>query len=223
MQRVPEPELMDDPAQALAYARADFSEPHNQFVTLFIDKFGAGVKGTVLDLGCGPGDICRRLVAALPGCRVHGVDASRSMLELARADTEAQGLSDRIEFQLGYLPDTKLPRNDYDAVISNSLLHHLRDPDALWYSMQRFARPGAPVFVMDLLRPDSRAAAARLVDEYAANEPDVLQHDFLNSLLAAYRPEEVLLQLERSGLRQLRVETASDRHFIVYGYLEPIS
>ena len=45
---------MNDPEQALAYARADFEEPHNQLVELFRNKFPQEeVDGYVLDLGCG--------------------------------------------------------------------------------------------------------------------------------------------------------------------------
>jgi 2-polyprenyl-3-methyl-5-hydroxy-6-metoxy-1,4-benzoquinol methylase len=219
VQRIPEPELMDDPAQALAYASADFSEPHDRFVALFMERFGTALGGTVLDLGCGPGDICRRLARALPDCEIHGIDASPAMLDLAIADTKHHALSGRIGYHLGYLPDTQLPRRHYDAVISNSLLHHLKDPAGLWQSVQQFARPGAPVFVMDLRRPASRAAASQLVDKYACGEPELLQRDFYNSLLAAYRPQEVRLQLEQSGLAELHIETVSDRHFIVFGYL----
>ncbi len=47
----------------------------------------------------------------------------------------------------------------------------------------------------------------------------MLQKDFLNSLLAAYRPDEVRKQLAQQGLGQLRIEVVSDRHFIVYGLL----
>ncbi len=219
MQRIPEPELMDDPAQALAYARADFSEPHDRFVTLFIERFGTVTGARVLDLGCGPGDICRRFAAALPGCGVHGIDASRAMLDLARADTEAQALSGRIEFHLGHLPDAQLPHSGYQVVISNSLLHHLEQPLTLWQSVRKFAGPKAAVFVMDLMRPDSRKTAARLVEQYAGEEPELLRRDFFNSLLAAYRPHEVRRQLEQSGLAHLQIETVSDRHFIVFGYL----
>ena len=199
--------------------RADFSQPHDLFVTLFVERFGTDLNGTMLDLGCGPGDICRRLARALPGSRIHGIDASRAMLELARADTEQHGLSGRIYYHLGYLPDTQLPQQRYDAVISNSLLHHLKQPAALWQTVQAFARPGAAVLVMDLMRPTSRLAASQLVEEYAGGEPQLLQRDFFNSLLAAYRPAEVKLQLEQSGLGSLQIETVSDRHFIVFGSL----
>ncbi len=220
MERIPEAELMDEPEQALAYARADFSEPHDQFVALFRERFANTLPGNnVLDLGCGPGDICRRFARAYPDCRVHGIDASEAMLTLARAETKAQALDSRIEYFLGYLPGARLPRPHYDILMSNSLLHHLRDPATLWQSILDYSRPRSIVFVMDLLRPDDRAKAARLRETYAANEPEVLQKDFFNSLLAAYRPEEVSLQLGLRGIERLRVEVVSDRHFIVFGRL----
>jgi SAM-dependent methyltransferase len=149
MQRIPEPELMDDPAQALAYARADFTEPHNHFVDLLREH-----------------------------CRV---------------------------------PD------GYNLVFSNSLLHHLADPAVLWDTLRQAARPGAPLFVMDLRRPDSAEDALRLVEHYAGDEPDVLRHDFHQSLLAAYTPDEVAVHLAAADLQSLQVEVVGDRHLIVHG------
>ncbi len=219
MDRIPEPEIMDDPAQALAYARADFSAPHNHFVDLFRERFGDRLAGTILDLGCGPGDICRRLAAAFPQCHIHGIDASTAMLELARADTAAQSPDKDIEYFQGYLPAVQLPLPHYDILTSNSLLHHLHDPATLWQSIVAYARPGSIVFVMDLLRPKSRAQAESLLLQYAGNEPEVLQKDFFNSLLAAYRPDEVSAQLQQQGLGQLRIQVVSDRHFTVSGRL----
>lgn len=220
MDRIPEPELMDDPAQALAYARADFEQPHSQFVAEFRARFpdwnGAGC---VLDLGCGPGDICRRFAQAFPEATVHGVDAATAMLHVGREDLRAAGLERRIELFKGYLPGALLPREHYDAVISNSLLHHLHDPLALWQSILRHAAPGAPVFVMDLRRPASREDAASLVDTYAAGEPEVLRTDFHNSLLAAYRVDEIEAQLLAAGIDWLRVAALGDRHVIAHGRL----
>jgi len=219
MERIPEPELMDDPAQALAYARADFSEPHNHFINLIIQRFGASLCGTVLDLGCGPGDICRRFARRFPDCQIHAVDASATMLDLARTDTRGQSLEGRIAYFPGYLPGAPLPLKHYDILMSNSLLHHLENPASLWKSITDYGHSGSMVFVMDLLRPENRDQAGRLLREYAGNEPEVLQKDFLNSLLAAYRPDEVRKQLAQQGLNQLRIEVVSDRHFIVCGLL----
>jgi hypothetical protein len=70
-----------------------------------------------------------------------------------------------------------------------------------------------------LRRPDTREQASRLVSEYARTEPEVLRHDFFNSLLAAYRPEEIAAQLTRAKLTYLQVEAVGDRHVVVYGHL----
>ena len=51
-QRIPEPQLMDDEAQAEAYATTDFSEPHQAFVTHFTERFPDFSGGEVMDLGC---------------------------------------------------------------------------------------------------------------------------------------------------------------------------
>lgn len=217
MQRVPEPELMDDPQQALAYARADFSEPHDRFVELYRSHCGDPGDATVLDLGCGPGDICRRFAQAFSDCRIHAVDASAPMLELGRSDTRAANLERRITFIQAYLPAAALPAAPYDVIMSNSLLHHLAEPHSLWRCIRRFGRPGTRVFVMDLLRPDSASAARQLVEAYAGDEPEVLKRDFHHSLLAAYTAAEVEQQLRDENFGALRVAAVGDRHLIVWG------
>ncbi len=218
MQREPEPELMDDAAQAAAYAHADFDEAHSRFIQLFREAFpGADVSGTVLDLGCGPADISLRFAHAYPRCVVHGVDGAQAMLAHGRARLQQEGFERRVRLIHGYLPGASLALNVYDAVISNSLLHHLRDPLVLWRTINQYAKTDAPIFVMDLLRPASRAAAQALVDAYAADEPAILRHDFLHSLLAAYRPDEVAVQLHAAGLDGLQIKQVSDCHLLVYG------
>jgi len=220
VERQPEPELMDGEAQARAYAEADFTEPHNHFIDRFRSTFpDRPITGTILDLGCGPADITLRFAHAFPECRLEGVDGAPAMLARGNAAVRRAGLEERVRLRQGYLPGATLPQDHYDAVISNSLLHHLADPAVLWESIRNHARPGAAIFVMDLRRPTSRAAAQRLVARYAAEEPEILRHDFFHSLLAAYRPEEVATQLAAAGLERLTVETLSDRHLTVHGTL----
>lgn len=219
MQRIPEPELMDDEAQARAYAEADFEEPNSRFAELYAEFVGPLRPGAaVLDLGCGPGDITLRIAAAHPEIEIHGLDGSAAMLAFGHAALAARPeLATRVSFIEGLVPDAVLPRARYEAVLSNSLLHHLHQPETLWRMVRDRARPGAPVLVMDLMRPADEAAARALVDEYAAGEPEVLRRDFYNSLLAAFEPEEVRRQLELAGLGGLEVVPVSDRHLLVRG------
>jgi ubiquinone/menaquinone biosynthesis C-methylase UbiE len=220
MDRIPEPELMNDPEQALAYAWADFEEPHNHFVELFRNKFPQEkVDGYVLDLGCGTADVTIRFARAYPKCVIHGIDGAENMLKHGREAIADHGLGSRITLYCGCLPEAEPPRSSYDIIVSNSLLHHLDDPMVLWNSIRSYAAQKAIVFLMDLFRPASRHQANRLVEQYASNEPPVLKEDFFNSLCASYRVEEVDKQLKRANLRNLSTEIASDRHLIVYGRL----
>ncbi|MDH4166026.1 MAG: class I SAM-dependent methyltransferase [Gammaproteobacteria bacterium] len=220
MQRIPEPELMDEAEQARAYAMADFAEPNARFVSYFETEFPDLQAGAVLDLGCGPGDIVLRLATRRAGLTVHGIDGSAAMLRFASESLhEAPELGGRVQFIEGLLPGAMLPLPGYDAVVSNSLLHHLHDPGVFWRAVREAGLPGAAVLVMDLFRPQSRAAAQAIVDQYAATEPDVLRQDFLASLCAAFEPGEVRAQLREHGLDGLSVRTVSDRHLLISGRL----
>ena len=219
--RIPEPELMDSPEQARAYAAADFSAPHDAFVACFQERFPAFSAGKAVDLGCGTADITARFARALPEVTVHGVDKRAAMLDLGVEYVREAGLADRITLQLARLPleqPSLALGGPYDAVISNSLLHHLADPAVLWQTARAVAATGAPIFVMDLRRPPSTDAADALVTTYAADEHPLLREDFRASLCAAYTVDEVAAQLER-GYRELAVEALGDRHLLVWGHL----
>lgn len=221
MDRILEPLLMEDDEQARAYAEADFEEPNSLFVSLFGEFFGhRDLRDYVVDLGCGPGDIPVRFARAYPHCIVHGVDGSAAMIRYGKKIlAEAYDVRDRVKLILGVLPGAVLPRATYDVVISNSLLHHLSQPQVLWEAARHYAGPGAPAFIMDLKRPRSPREARELVETHSANEPEILKRDFYNSLLAAFEPDEIENQLKEAGLDHLSVKVVSDRHVVVVGYM----
>jgi SAM-dependent methyltransferase len=220
MKRVREEELMDVPLHAQAYAGADFSEPNTKFVAYFSAKFPAFSGRQIIDLGCGPADITRKFAARYPQASVVGTDGADAMLEIARKFLLRHGsLADRVDVRKWHIGREANPFGSkaFHAVVSNSLLHHMRDPLDLWRAIRACATPGAAVLVMDLIRPQSRREAEGIVEKYASNETDVLRGDFLNSLLAAYRPDEIMEQLSAINMKSLRVEAVSDRHLIVFG------
>jgi SAM-dependent methyltransferase len=216
-ERVLEPELMDDEEQARAYAGADFEEPHARIIELFDEEFPE-ISGNILDLGCGPGDVTLRFAKRFPETRIIGVDGSAAMIELAeRAKERKGGAAEGVTFIRGVIPGPDVPRKPYSLIISTSFLHHLRDPGLLWETVKEYASAGTMVFVADLFRPGSRAEARRLVELYASGEPEILKKDFYNSLLAAFSPGEVEVQLSKAGLTGFTVRPVSDRHMIISG------
>ena len=218
MQRIPEPELMDDPIQAAAHAAADFAEPHNMFVEKFREIFPeVRVIGKVLDLGCGPADVSIRFAKAYPDCLIDGVDGAKAMLQEGTRQLKRENLADRIRLIQGLIPDIKVPEKQYSVIISNSLLHHLHDPAVLWRCIKNYSQDRTIIFVMDLMRPQTTQVAEELVNTYSGAEPLILKQDFYNSLCAAFTPEEVQGQLSTAGLGQLNIKDISDRHLLVYG------
>lgn len=216
MQRQLEPELMEDDEQVVAYAQADFEIPHNQFIQRLKKFIGQDdFNGTALDLGCGTGDISRRFAETFPLSAVHAIDGSKAMINYATL-TLAEKLSKQIYFIHGRLPDALLPKTDYDIIFSNSLLHHLPDPQVLWQTIKDYSRPGTRIVIMDLLRPECLESAQIMVKTYAENEPDILQRDFYHSLLAAFSMAEINQQLAQAELA-LNLEQISDRHIFITG------
>ncbi len=218
MKRVLEPELMDDRAQALAYAQADFAEENQGFVDRFRDYFPDWTGGHVVDLGCGPGDIPIRFVRAYPTARVTAVDASRPMLDLAEKAIAEAGVANQITLCCERFQSLAVPEQA-DALVSNSLLHHVPNPLQFWFRLKQLAKPGACILVMDLLRPESPEAAQELVDQYATDEDPILKRDFYNSLLAAFTEDDVAAQLAEMNLSRLLIDVPDDRHWVVGGII----
>lgn len=218
LERLPEPELMDAAEQAAAYAAADFAAPH-QFLVDQIHRLLPGLPAVarVLDLGCGPADVTVRFARAFPGWRIDGVDGAAAMLAHGRARVAAVGLEARIALHQAVLPQDALPGAAYEVIVSNSLLHHLHDPQVLWRAVRAAAAPGAFVYVTDLRRPADEATLRRLVEAHSAPEPALLRRDFEASLRAAFTVAEVQRQLAAAGLAMLSVTALTDRHLAVAG------
>ena len=232
MQRSVEPELMDDPLQVQAYARADFGATDqalvDRLVELFGESLGDGPGPRLVDLGCGPGNISFRLAERFPQTSVLGLDGAAAMLEVAQQELAQRvlgcpGLADRLRFAQVLLGPETFPYGGFTAVVSNSLLHHLHDPQALWRHLRPLAAPGAAIYIKDLRRPATPEAALALQQLHLASAPAVLQRDYLASLHAAFEPAEVEAQLRLAGLpvgeHGLRVAALDDRYLEVWGRL----
>ena len=104
-----------DPDRYLAYA----DERGRPFVDL-LARVHAETPHTVVDLGCGPGNLTALLVDRWPGADVAGVDSSPEMIEAAR---EVEG----VRWEVGDLRDWARPdplalRAPVDVLVSNATL-----------------------------------------------------------------------------------------------------
>ncbi|MEJ2114598.1 MAG: class I SAM-dependent methyltransferase [Gammaproteobacteria bacterium] len=224
MQRVVEPELMNDPEQVLAYSKADFEASHQSIVEHFAQIFPNIFSDSrplhyILDLGCGSADVTVRFAHQFPSCKIDAVDGAEEMLKQAEMLIKRESLAERITLYHQRLPNCTFENKSYDVIISNSLLHHLHEPKHLWSVIKQLATTNTAIYVCDLFRPDTKLEANELVDQYANKEPEVLRKDFYNSLLAAFTPDEVRTQIDSEELDSLNIDIVSDRHMLIYGYI----
>lgn len=90
---------------------------------------------SVIDLGCGAGNVTRALKVRWPGARITGVDNSPEMLERARAeDPDMEWIEASIlEWR---------PAAPADVVFSNAALHWLDEHDKLFPRLMEYVAPG---------------------------------------------------------------------------------
>lgn len=211
LNRVLEPELMDSALEARDYDSMDHSEVNRLFVE---DLLAAGLPGDdILDLGTGTAQIPVLLCQQREGCRLMAVDLATHMLDLAVYNVEAAGLIEQI--QLEHVDAKQLPYEDglFDAVISNSIVHHIPDPYDVLLEASRVVRPGGRVFFRDLMRPSTSAEVEQLVIRYAGDENDHQRKMFDDSLRAALDLDEIQQLIAQLGWNPDDVTASSDRHW----------
>ena len=180
-----------------------------------------------VDLGCGPGNISERLALNWPLAEILGIDGSIEMLKQAR--NRAKNLNkDLGQNHLTYLhsnilfvaKDFSFSNKLADVVVSNSLLHHIHNPQDLWASIKNISRKGSVQFHRDLKRPQSSEEALFILNKYLPNGPQILKQDYLASLHASFTIEEIRNQLDIAGLSCLEVFEVNERYVEIVGILD---
>lgn len=141
---------MWDPDRYLEF-RDERARPFLDLLARLPDAAAAGVEaeaaggtnaagpGTVVDLGCGPGNLTRNLADRWPGARVVGVDSSNEMIERARA---AERPSSRpVEYVCADLREWQ-PAGPVDVVVSNAVLQWVPGHLDLLPQLVGYLRPG---------------------------------------------------------------------------------
>jgi len=81
-------------------------------------RLPAAAPETVVDLGCGSGELTASLVDRWPGAQVLGIDSSPEML----AEAARFARPGTLEFRLGAIEDWR-PQRPVDVLVSNAALH----------------------------------------------------------------------------------------------------
>ncbi len=225
--RTLEPEVMDTEEEARDYDAMDHGQVNARFCD---DLLATGAHlGRVLDVGTGtaliPVELCRRDA----GVELDAIDLASHMLALAERNVARAGLGRRIRLARMDAKSTPWAEGAFDAVMSNSIVHHIPEPRQVLAEVWRLVRRGGVLFVRDLARPDDAARVAELVSTYAPipdAAPEVRgMHErqrglFEASLRAALTADEVRGLVAPLGIPGDAVRSTSDRHWTL-AYVKP--
>ena len=218
--RLLEPEVMDTAEEAVDYNSMD----HSQVNQVFVDGFVTALRladephpdpWRIFDAGTGtaliPIEFMRRGIHAV----VTASDLAEEMLVVARKNVAAAAMDASIELVLRDCKNLPEPNGTYDAVMSNSIIHHIPEPRRVLHELWRVLKPGGIFFVRDLLRPADTRTLDHLVNTYAADANDHQRQMFRDSLHAALTVAEVRELIQELGLVSVSVQATSDRHWTI--------
>jgi len=126
------------PADREADKYSRVATPQREWSGAVLDRLALNGDETVVDAGCGSGNVTEDLLAKLPDGRVIGVDGSPSMVEEAAARL---GDDPRTTFICQDLASLKLDEQ-VDHVFSNATFHWIGDHDRLFRSLAAATKPG---------------------------------------------------------------------------------
>ncbi|PZM13663.1 ArsR/SmtB family transcription factor [Rhizobium tubonense] len=163
--------------------------PDEDVDSALIDLIGAKPVDAFLDLGTGTG----RMLQLLSGVyrRGLGVDASRDMLAVARANLDKANIT-TASVRHGDIFNLPLDAQDFDLITIHQVLHFLYQPELAIGEAARMLRPGGRLVIIDL---------APHALEYLRDEHAHLRLGFSHQMMGDW--------LEHAGLE---VEEVKDLH-----------
>ncbi len=213
MRRTPEPATLSPFDEAHEYHLMDHGEVNRRFVD---DLLQRPIGSRVIDLGCGPAAIAIELCRRDKDVEMIAVDAEVEMLEIAKREIDAAGLLDRIALHHADVCEMQFYSDEMaDAVISNSLIHHLDHPEQGLATARRLVKQGGRLFIRDLVRPANEREVESLVATYSGQESENAQQLLRQSLHAALTLEEIREMARGLGIRPDHVQMSSDRHWTI--------
>lgn len=142
-------------------------------------RIGHEAPATVVDLGCGPGNLTARLADRWPNATLTGVDSSAAMLDKAAEEHP------EIAWQQADIARWEPDGPPIDVLYSNAALHWLDDHERLFPRLRSFLAPGGVMAVQmpDSWRNPTHVVPAEILDD--GTWPESARSALLRDRLAA--------------------------------------
>ncbi len=192
-------------AERVLYTQSDIFERE-----VLSDVFAEGTERSMLDIGCGGGQMVIRLKQRYPHLRLWGIDLSEALIARARKRGEKMGGS--LQFEIANAQDLPFSDESFDVIFSMFSVKHWPDPLQGIGECWRVLKAGGELLLVDttsdatqdqVMSFIARAPFPKLLKKPAAT----LAYRRLvrpSSPVEAYRQSGTQLGIPHGAVRQLR-------------------
>ena len=169
--------------------------------------------GTILDLGTGPGYLPIEIAKKSPEIQITGIDLSRKLIQMARANASTAGLADRLNFQLGNAAALDFEDSFFDMVISTGMLHSIKEPVKVLQEIYRVLKAGREAWIFDPARVTSAVDRKKWKASLNLRERFFLQLFQLFGLhkpIKVYTREQAMALIEKTDFKNYRIDAQDD-------------
>ena len=176
----------------------------------------------IIDLGCGTGNLSRKILAAHPKASLTCIDLAEKMLAMARAKI---GKSRQVSFRQGDIRDFDYS-SKYDAIVSSMALHHVerKEKPHFYRKLHNALRRGGIFYAIDIFVSSSSHLQRLFLKQWKAYmKQQGLPAEKINEMMRRHRREDraVCLADELGIMRRagfVDVEVVLKHHnFALYG------
>ena len=120
--------------------------PYRELVQQVVAMLGNGKPLTsIVDVGCGTGNLFPHLIAAYPTATIVGVDGSTAMLAAAEQKIASHGTVMQIDLNRPF----PIVSGTFDAALCINVLYAVASPDETLHEIRRILRPGSPLILVN--------------------------------------------------------------------------
>lgn len=151
--REPSMEGLDSPEVAAAFEKVTNLLPFKLLHRKVLSQLKLyNLKDSLLDVGCGSGNLIIQVAKKYPSLDLIGVDLSSEILELAKKKAVENNLNEKIVFKIGSVESLPFPDKSVDFILSTLSLHHWEDPKQAFEEIFRVLTDGGVLLIFDFRR-----------------------------------------------------------------------
>lgn len=208
--RKPNIEGLDSPEVVKAFVKMTNILPFRLLRKKVLSKLkDFNPKGTLVDIGCGSGNLIIQIAESFPDLNLIGIDISSEILEFAKKRALDRGLGKRIEFKIGNVEKLPFSNESIDFIISTLSLHHWVNPVKVFNEIHRVLKRDGTSLIFDFRRDSRKFFYGILTFATKVVVPKALKeiHEPMGSIQSSYAYSEILPLISQTNFQNPKNET----------------